>query len=183
MPMLPFDEITIETALTRDEAVARLASAVQPRRFFRRDRRGLPFEGEVNAAGFHISRAITHRNSFLPVIRGRVVSTAGGSRLEASLTLHTLVIGFLCVWGGLLVMIGAGMWARMLESGTWGADALVPVGMLAFAWVITSVSFTVEARKARALLGELLSGDERSANTHGSVRSPSGPPPPIRQVP
>ena len=161
MPLFPFDRVSIQTQLAPHEVIARLASVVEPRKFWRFRGGQQPFEGEVNATDFRITRIITYRNSFLPVIRGRVVPDGGGGRLDASFTLHPLVITFLVVWCGLLFIIGGPMWVGALLSGDWHGGPLTTLGLLAFAWLLTSASFTVEARKARTMLAELLVADAR----------------------
>jgi hypothetical protein len=155
--------------LAPSDVIARLAAAVEPRKFWRFGGGQRPFEGEVSATSFRIRRIITYRNSFLPVIRGDVVPEGRGSRLAASLTLHPSVIVFLVIWSALLVIIGAGVWARALASDAWNGEAFMPLGLLAFAWVLTSASFTFEARKPRTLLTEVLVGAARPS----SVDSPA----------
>ena len=156
MPLLPFDRFSIETSLTSDEVRNALASAAEPRKWFRFGPGRCSFEGEVGIDSFRLRRIIGYRNSFLPDIRGRIMATNGGSTVEGTMSLHPIVLGFMIVWFGGVLLIGGAMSVAMLARGVWQPMVLVPLGMLAFGWILTSGAFTFEARKARALLVEML---------------------------
>ena len=159
MPLLPYDKFSIETSLSPQEAVARLSAAVEPRRFWRFGAGKRAFEGELGPREIRIRRLITYRNSFLPEIRGTIVPTERGSRLDATLRLHGFVLAFLVVWCAFAFIIGGGIVAGALVSGESIGDALVTLGIVAFAWALTSGAFTFEARKARTILRGLLGAD------------------------
>jgi len=156
VPLLPFDTFSLETPLAPGEVRARLAAAVEPKRRLRLGGGRCPFEGEVEGDSFRVSRVINYRNSFLPHVRGRVVPAAAGSRIEGSMALHPAVLAFIAVWCGLVLLIGVGVWGAMLADGRWRPGALVPLGMLAFLWALSAGAFTVEARRARAMLGQIV---------------------------
>jgi hypothetical protein len=105
---------------------------------------------------FRLRRVINYRNSFLPQIRGRIVATTSGSIVEGSMALHPAVLGFLIFWFAFLVYSSRGLWVEMLSKRVWEPGAFVSLGMFAFAWILTSVAFTVEANKAKASLVEML---------------------------
>ncbi|HYJ78999.1 MAG TPA: hypothetical protein VEW03_05335 [Longimicrobiaceae bacterium] len=153
MPLVPFEHFAILTPLPAEEVAARLASQVEPRRWLRFRRGPCAFEGEVDAAGFRIQRIIGYRNSFLPRIRGVISPTATGSRVDCTLTLHPFVIAFMAVWFGAFMLTptppGQSPWFR-----------LVPVAMLLFGWVLATVHFAYEARRAKEVLAELLGPGE-----------------------
>jgi hypothetical protein len=163
VPLLPYDKFSIETPLPLQDAAARLAAAVEPRKFWRFGAGKRAFEGEVNAPEFRIRRLISYRNSFLPEIRGRIVPTKDGSRLDATLRLHGFVIAFLLVWFALAFLIGGSYVAHALATGAIG-DAAVSIGIFAFAWILTSGAFTFEAHKARTILRELLGAEARPSS-------------------
>jgi hypothetical protein len=157
MPLLPYQTFTLDTHLSVNETYARLRSVVEPRRRFRWSAgEGRPFEGEVENDGFAITRIINYRNSFLPQIRGRVIPTPTGARIEGTMRLHALVLAFLIFWCG-SVSIGGGMVVRQaLVSGQWSPTMLIPFGMVIFSWALSAGAFTYEARKALQLLREQL---------------------------
>src|ERR1700730_11232299 len=55
---------------------------------------GFPFLGTVEGHRFRIRRDIQYRNSFLPLIRGRIVSTPTGSRVNVFMFMHPLSLIF-----------------------------------------------------------------------------------------
>jgi hypothetical protein len=156
VPLLPFDHFRIETGLTSDEVRNVLAANVEPRQWLRFGGNRCPWEGEVMTEDFRIRRIIRYRNSFLPLLRGRISATAGGCIVEGTMSLHPVVLGFMIFWLSGVFLLGVGIWVSLLAQHAWQPWALIPLGMFAFGWLLTSGAFTVEARKARALLGEML---------------------------
>ena len=167
MLWLPFARFSIHTELSHAETRNRLAAAVDPRRFVFWRNGPLPFVGKVEMSEFRIRRIISYGNSFLPIIHGRIEAHGTGSRLQGTMRLHVLVLAFLVVWCTGVVVIGGAVSVAMLADGGRRAEALLPVGMLVFAWILTSASFTYEARKAERVLRELV-----SAHAWGSMSRP-----------
>ena len=94
----PGRSVTFETSLTAEEVTHRLQQDItEPARpFF--DRRTQRFQGTFAEGRFLMMRIVKGRNSFNPVIRGHLSSVAGGTRIDAQLQLHPLVIGFLAIF-------------------------------------------------------------------------------------
>ncbi|HEX8695705.1 MAG TPA: hypothetical protein VF746_25040 [Longimicrobium sp.] len=165
MPLLPFERYELHSALPAAEAASRLAAAVEPERRFRSGKAARAFEGEVGGAGFRIRRIIGYRNSFLPTIHGRIVPDAGGSRVRCTLTLHPLTAVITALWLAGVVLIGGGIALGPLPPGQSGWSRVAPLGMLLFGWGLVSGAFTLEARRARRLLSELLDAREAGRPT------------------
>lgn len=160
MPLLPHDDFHLETRLAPEEIVARLVAAVEPVRWFRTywdDH--LPFQGEVNGTEFRITRIIHYRNSFLPIIRGRVVATESGSCVEGTLELHRVVAVFMALWFGLGLTFGLAMLVLVTMRDGWNPVVLVPVGMLVGAWALVAGAFTLESRRSLRLLREIVGAE------------------------
>ena len=155
MALLPFDRLVIDSPLSPEEAVARLAANVEPARWLRFGGGAREFEGEVTGAGFRIARVIRYRNSFRPVIRGAVEPAPGGSRLVATLRLHPAVVVFMLVWLGVALLVTVAMLA-LLVRGDAGPEALLGLLMLVFGWALATFPFGYEARVAREKLTRLL---------------------------
>jgi hypothetical protein len=102
------------------------------------------FVGTVEDDSFRIRRDIRYRNSFLPLIWGRITLTGTGSRIYVTMFLHPLVALFMVFW---LVM--AGNFALNLQP-----PSLVAVGMFIFGVVLTVAGFFPEAIKAKRLISE-----------------------------
>jgi hypothetical protein len=110
---------------------------------------GPPFIGKVEGDTFRLSRDIHYRNSFLPQVRGRVISSPTGSRVLVTMHLHPVVGAFMLFWlGG--VAIGA--WAAFTSPQAGSTSTLITAGMFVFGVVLTLGAFYPEAFKARRLL-------------------------------
>jgi hypothetical protein len=90
--------VTFETSLTPEEVSHRLQQEITApaRPFF--DRRIQQFQGTFDAGRFHMMRIVKGRNSFNPVITGQLSRIAGGTRIEAQLQVHPLVMGMLAIF-------------------------------------------------------------------------------------
>jgi hypothetical protein len=101
-----------------------------------------PFQGRLEHHRFRLMRHINRRNSFLPLIRGRIDQEPGGSRVSVILHLDPFVAIFMLCW---LILVGRTAWPPTGEG-------LRPAGMFLFGLGITLAGFIPEARKARRLL-------------------------------
>jgi len=151
----------VNTPLTIDEASAALAKVVRPRsRWFPLSfGKSSGFEGKVVNGGFNINRAIDYRNSFLPILHGRFHPAPGGSTIEVKMIPHTSVIAFLALW---YVLIGGALFQTVVE---WRGGAeltsrdLIPLGMLAFVYLMCFFAFGFEARKATEFIQRVFEDD------------------------
>jgi hypothetical protein len=107
---------------------------------------------------FDVSRVILYRNSFRPRIRGTVTPEASGSRIAVSMSLHTVALVFLLVWVGLVCTLTGYLGLASLRYGGSATEALIPVGLFLFAWVMTLGGFWFEAWKAERLLCSITGG-------------------------
>ena len=90
--------VTFETSLTPEEVTNRLQQEITaPARPFV-DRRTQRFQGTFDSGRFQMMRIVKGRNSFNPVVRGQLAGVAGGTRIEAQLQLHPLVMGILAIF-------------------------------------------------------------------------------------
>jgi hypothetical protein len=106
-----------------------------------------PFTGSILDESFKIQRDIRYRNSFLPMIRGRVTPDGFGSRVEVIMFIHPLVALFMIFWLG-MVAFGA----FSIRS----ASSLIPAGMFVFGMALTFGAFIPEAIKAKRLISEVV---------------------------
>ncbi len=153
--LFPYREFRLESRLPPEEVSVRLAAAVaSPRRF----------RGEVGADGFKFARVIGYRNSFLPIVRGRVTPAGSGSRVEGTMEMHLAVGAFMALWlsGVLLGCVVAGLvTAYEVLSGRVPNPALVvPFVMLALGWGTVALGFGLEAQKALRLLEEIVGAEQ-----------------------
>jgi hypothetical protein len=96
--LFPGRSVTLESALSLEDVTQRLQQeiAAPARPFF--DRRTQTFQGRFADGRFWMMRIVNGRNSFNPVIKGKVSRTTRGTRVDARLQLHPLVLALLAVF-------------------------------------------------------------------------------------
>lgn len=160
---MPFRRIEFDVPLSETEVESRIQMVTRPRRTITEILKtgfrifasgGPPFVGEVSTDSFQIRRDIRYRNSFLPLLKGRLTSVPGGTRVNVVMHIHPLVALFMLFW---FSGVGAGAIAITFgqHSGE-GAMALIPFGMLVFGVALVCGGFYPEANKAERLLRESL---------------------------
>lgn len=114
------------------------------------------FHGTITGNTFRIQRNIQYRNSFLPVIRGRVEPTESGSEIRLKMSLPPWLKAVLAVWFIPFVLVCVAM---LCGTGN-PKQAPLPTqirlwGMLLFGILIAVVPFRIEAKKAQEKLESL----------------------------
>jgi hypothetical protein len=157
---MPFWKSTFQTSLSPDQVADRLRALLRPRvGFWEGIEQSLdpqpdrpPFRGEVSDRAFKMTRVIGYRNSFLPVLRGRIEDDAtGGSVVRIRMTLPAFTAIFLIFWIGFIARFLIGDLAAVGHLRSYA-----PLFMLLFAVVLTPVAFFAEVRKAEQLLRKAL---------------------------
>ena len=116
------------------------------------------FTGKTVPAGFSIRPYPQGRNSFLPVIEGRILPKDGGSEVMLRMKLRSSVKVFMAVWfGGMGFFFLCGLAAGLADSfeDAWQLMATA-AGLFAAGQILMRVSFLHSARKAQQRLRELL---------------------------
>ena len=113
-----------------------------------------PFLGSVENLSFRIRRNIQYRNSFLPMIRGKINPTPTGSRVDVFMYMHPFSLVFMLIWFGILVLIES----RLVDINI--ARSFVPIGMAVFGLALSLGGFFFEALKVMPLLSEALFNSE-----------------------
>ena len=162
---MPYYRFIIDTSLTVDDACSRVKTITRaPRGFWepfrpsRDETSHCEFIGSVEPRAFRLRRDIHYRNSFLPMIRGRVIESTHGTRIHVSMFLHPLVAVFMAFW-----LSGVGFGVLQNVSRAAGAVTIVPIGMLLFGLALMIGGFFPEALKAKRLLQESLESDGKNA--------------------
>ncbi|BDG03127.1 hypothetical protein [Anaeromyxobacter oryzae] len=151
----PYEKVTLESPLQPDELADRLSSMVEPPRMFRWpwDPSERSFEGRVEGRRFRIWRLLKfERNSFQPVLVGEIAPSHRGSTVRVVLRLHRVVAGFMVLW--LAFPLSTAIWTQV-ERGRGGLDALFLLAFAAFGYLICTVPFRLEVRRALRLLAPL----------------------------
>lgn len=100
--IVPYEKLTLETSLSQDEVLKRLAANIDPDKsrnwFTGSSSSRYYFEGELYESGFKINRIISYRNSFLPQINGEIKALRFGCTITLKLKLHLFVRIFGIIW-------------------------------------------------------------------------------------
>ncbi len=163
---LPWREFVIESPLARELAIRELRKAVGPRRFFGISKIEQPFEGEVGADDFRVFRTIRYRNSFLPLILGKFENAPSGSRASVTMRPIWLVLGVWILWMSFALVAAAATMALVFKGRSPGIGGIaIGLGLPVFGYLLASVSVAIEARKARRMLTEILTGRGAAAES------------------
>src|SRR5207253_105551 len=96
------------------------------------DNSSRPFIGRIDGHTFRIRRDIRYRNSFLPLVWGRVTPLPRGSRVKVTMFMHPLVFLFMAFWLSFVGYVAIHAFTNRHASG----PVLFPVGMFAFGLVL-----------------------------------------------
>ncbi len=103
-----------------------------------------------------MGRIIGYRNSFLPMVNGRVRSDGTGAVLEATLALHPVVLGLMVFWLGAVLLVALGLMMTLLSQSKNPAAALFPTGMFLFGYLLMQGGFSFESAKTKRFLEALV---------------------------
>jgi hypothetical protein len=165
---MPFYRFHLDTPLSESAASERIQKFTRPHRAFREwvafniknitredNTVGPPFLGTVGRA-FRLRRDIRYRNSFLPLIRGRIVPSPRGSRVNVTMFVHPLVALFMIFWFSGLGYGVVQLWVHRKQAVPFAV--LIPAAMILFGLALMLACFIPEAIKAKRLLESALKG-------------------------
>lgn len=154
MKLIPQETFTIDTSMSAPEVKERMMKHAEPKKWLRLFSAECKFfQGECSDSGFKLSRIISYRNSFLPIINGKFEEGVNGMKINISISLHPLVIAFMLLWFVGLGMTCLGLLFNFITSPTNSRPAfVVPVGFLLFGWGLMWIGFWPEVRKAKEKL-------------------------------
>ncbi len=168
--LLPFDNFKLLTRLSATEVQHRMESITEPRKTFRGlfvTQKTKPYQGNVTGNQFEISRIITYRNSFLPLIRGRISTNMGQTEVAIWMRPVLFALIFMGFWLGIVGIICLAMaieafrqWEQLLAHGV-SPVSLIPFGMFVFGYLLLLLAYKTESRKSKAFLMQLLEAEEQ----------------------
>ncbi|OCR02239.1 hypothetical protein BCD67_10840 [Oscillatoriales cyanobacterium USR001] len=157
--MFPYEKFTINSFLNPHLVRQKLLDVVEPpkaiRWGFRQSEK--PYEGEIGEHSFMITRIINYRNSFLPVIKGKISPEGMGSKIEIEMKLHTFVFVFILFWLGMVGNICIFSLISIIYEKNFSSGTIIPFLMFIFVFLLTSIAFKTEANIAKKFLIDLLS--------------------------
>lgn len=158
---IPYTNLSLRSPLSPGEIAALFGGRIKEWQWMRFTGGGHHFQGSLTADKFTMSRIIGYRNSFLPVIAGKIVPADRGTFIHLVMRLHVTTAIFLAVWFG-FVLLGSMSVAAGLISGKlpFHPALLIPFGMLGFGMALVSWGFWFEALKQKPMLLELFQATE-----------------------
>jgi len=144
---VPYRRFVIELERGREIAfLERLRNSTQIRSWlcWRRRPPQIRFEGTVSDVGFRLVPMIKGRNTYLPCIRGKILSKNGSAVVDVRMTLHPIAALFMLAFVG---------WGEYLAITKEGALNLPFLGMFIVLHVgLYFIGFLPEAKKAEQWL-------------------------------
>lgn len=166
---LPFEKYVLTTKMHYDDVYKRLADNIDPKKnthffaFYRDSDK--PYHGEISGNTFTMSRIIKYKNSFLPVIKGKISSSVGQTQISIKMrpemfalifgTMWMVLVGLVCVG---LLLGGLLNFRQIIERG-FSPAFLIPFGMFIFGYLLISISFKKESKKSKQFLATLLDAE------------------------
>ena len=148
--------ISVPTALSPEEATARLAAVTTPSTLNYYDTKKVLFFGKVSAGGFRIRPLLRFRSSFIPVVEGKILEADGGAVLVARPRLIRFTVAFLLFWSGALAVIFlAALGAAVRGKAPFWAPLAV-LAMLGAGTALWVVPYLISVRKTEERLRTLL---------------------------
>jgi hypothetical protein len=134
------------------------------------------FDGTIAGGRVRVMRRVRGRNSFRPLVDGRILPESGGSRLQVRLRLHPVVLAF-GAWFAVMAGTVAAIAAPEIPV-VGGSPLLVGVlGMAGVAFVFALLG-SIEARISTRLLA-----DAAEAKPYRTGAAPEPPETPYRRNP
>lgn len=137
-----FATFEAESQLCLRDAVAALEANTSHVQWFRSQK--TIFVGRLWDSGFRIHRVVRGRDSFNPMLYGRLTSTVNGTHVRVILTLHPVIWVFLLLWST-FTAYGAVHYRELIGFGF----ALIP-------WVMAACFFPPASRTSKQLLSKCL---------------------------
>jgi hypothetical protein len=153
--LMPFRRFHIDAAETPEIVIESIRREVRPkpdlveyfRALWKSPKLGGPvFVGTIDGHTFRIRQVIRGRNSFIPLIWGRIEPNQSGTRINVTMLMHPFVFVFMLFW------LGVCGWGFYKNPGE-----IILLIMFAFGATLAIGCFYWEAAKAeRLLLGAVI---------------------------
>ncbi len=187
MFFIPYGQIQIKSNLKTDEIEHRLQEQLDPHSIISGMLRGNHkyFQGSIENGEFKISRIIHYRNSFRPVIVGKLQPEIDHTVVELTVRLDFVVVAVLLLIVGSFILpifsllfqsllVGGGInFLQYLPEGYWLKLLLSSIGTFLFFYLFVMIPFNIEAGKATKYLDELFENQSNHQNNIGQNYSVS----------
>lgn len=151
MNILPYRTYTFSSMLPVDEVRNRLYSIT---------RQNASYTGDVLEHGFDIHRRISYRNSFLPMIKGKIAPSGKGTVIAVKMRMHVAVIAFAVIF----TCIALAMFLSSVFRGWNLSDDFAPLVMIGAAVLMFTIPFAIEANIAKKDLARIFGCEPEKTN-------------------
>ncbi len=178
---LPFENMLIRTDLSVEELRRRLSEQVgEPRGLKILAGRPQPYLGRFEKDRFCVWRDFSYRNSFKPIIRGKLMDVGSGSYVHLVIRPRIAVLIFMLVWFGGVAWAEVSIMVEAVSHGTGlveliansGPFLLIPLAFALFGYLLMMGGFKWEARKTVKFFSDLF---EPYRVDHFGIPSPKDP--------
>ena len=159
MNLVPYESYYLTTTLPRIEIVKRLMENTAPKSplfFDWKKRSNKLYEGFVTDRSFRITRRIAYRNSFLPIISGKIIAYNSSIRVYIKMRMYLAVYIFMIFWLGFVATAGVAVIKAMIKEQQFHPSIFGVGIMFAAGYGLTMWGFKSESSKAKKFLVELL---------------------------
>ena len=165
MKLLPIEIITYQSKRTKEELLVLLTNTIEPesKNLWRTNtNNSKPYKGKIDTNHFEIKRILSYRNSFQPIIKGKIIPDLSGTRIEIKMQLHTFAMVFMCIWMGIVAISCVAVIVALANGAPFHPAILIPFGMLFFGYAMTMGGFKYETKKSKAFFQSLFEAREVS---------------------
>jgi hypothetical protein len=162
MVFIPFVKVKYRTNLSIDSVLEKLDSIIEPKKntVFGGLSYIKAFSGELFDDNFIIIRNIEYRNSFLPIIKGKIFRENEYTIIEMFLRMHLFVIIFLCIWLSIpFMLICLLLFNSLIKKTSSLGTIIMPVGLFLFGYFLMIGGFNYENTKAQNIIKEVLEAE------------------------
>ena len=160
MKFFPFHKFQLECNNSTDAFLEKLSQETDKKNIFRNGNSSKKFEGEIDLIQnkFKINRILNYRNSFYPIIFGKVVSEGDKtSKIEIQMRMTIYAIVFMIVWSIITGIFTCLALKEQLSNTNFDYEpVLTSFCFFAFGYVLMIVCFNYEVRQAKKILKDLV---------------------------
>ena len=164
MDFIPFVTLRLRTKLSFEDVIEKLDSVIEPKKFTIFGNLGYSksFRGELLEDSFTMIRNnVLYQNSFMPVIKGKILRKSGYTVLEIFMRMNLFVIIFMGFWLITpLLLTGKYLFDFLIHNHGSLLTSIMPMALFVFGYVIMMLSFTFESRKAQKIIQQLLNTEQ-----------------------
>jgi len=149
--IFPHEKISYQTYFSDKEVMEKLEKSITMDTIY---------TGECSDNKFKLTRNINYRNSFLPIIKGKIDSNQNSTIIDVNMQLHILVRIFMSIWvTGTLISCIVIIYTSISEEITLDTHTFIPFFLFFFGIVFPYIGFKYESKKSIEHLKEIFEAE------------------------